>query len=61
MAYLKSVRLKRVCKQLIEAGGEGDSIFEVAQQWGFSHMGRFAQDYRKQFGVLPSQTLRSRV
>ena len=26
---------------------------------GFTHLGRFAVDYRRRFGTYPSQTLRS--
>jgi hypothetical protein len=31
---------------------------DVANNWGFWYMGRFAADYRRQFGELPSVTLR---
>lgn len=59
MTYLKSVRLSRAHKDLLMAD-EGVTVFDVAMKWGFVHMGRFAQMYTKQFGVLPSQTLQSR-
>ena len=59
MAYVKSVRLHGVHKDLLIAG-DGVTVFDVAIKWGFAHMGRFAQSYLKQFGVLPSQTLRKR-
>jgi AraC family ethanolamine operon transcriptional activator len=29
-----------------------------ANNWGFWHMDRFAADYRRQFGELPSETRR---
>ena len=32
-------------------------ISDVANRWGFWHMGQFAADYRRQFGELPSETL----
>ncbi|MCK5375915.1 MAG: helix-turn-helix domain-containing protein, partial [Acidobacteria bacterium] len=32
-------------------------VTDVANNWGFWHMGQFAADYRKMFGELPSQTL----
>lgn len=59
MAYLKSVRLLHVHNDLLQAQ-DGVTVFEVAQKWGFVHMGRFAQSYTQQFGALPSQTLRER-
>lgn len=34
-----------------------DQKADVANNWGFWHMGRFAADYRKFFGELPSETL----
>ncbi|MFV2073945.1 MAG: helix-turn-helix domain-containing protein, partial [Thermoanaerobaculales bacterium] len=33
-------------------------VTDVANSWGFWHMGQFAADYRRQFGELPSETLR---
>jgi TolB-like protein/AraC-like DNA-binding protein len=35
-----------------------DSVSEVAAQFGFVHFGRFASDYRRCFGELPSATRR---
>ncbi|MED8017168.1 hypothetical protein, partial [Pseudomonas aeruginosa] len=29
--------------------------------FGFAHLGRFAEQYRRQFGELPSETLRRRA
>lgn len=57
MAYLKSVRLKHVRKALIEAE-PGTMITDIAQKWGFTHMGYFSKNYANHFGVLPSETLR---
>lgn len=31
----------------------------IAYDWGISHLSQFAQDYRRLFGELPSETLRS--
>jgi len=31
---------------------------QAAREGGFWHMGKFAADYRNQFGELPSETLR---
>lgn len=57
MAYVKSVRLNGVRQDLV--AGEGHpNISVVAAKWGFVHMGHFSRDYKKQFGVLPSQDAR---
>ena len=36
------------------------SVQDTAARWGFWHGGQFADDYRRQFDELPSQTLRLR-
>lgn len=56
-SYIKSRRLAAVQSELIKAGHKA-TISDVANRWGFWHMGSFASDYRKQFGELPSETLR---
>jgi AraC family ethanolamine operon transcriptional activator len=56
-SYIKSRRLAAVQSELIKIGSKA-VISDVANRWGFWHMGSFASDYRKQFGELPSETLR---
>ena len=56
-SYIKSRRLAAVQSELIKKGPKA-LISDVANRWGFWHMGGFAADYRKQFGELPSETLR---
>jgi AraC-like DNA-binding protein len=34
------------------------TVTDVAERWGFGHLGNFALHYRKRFGESPSQTLR---
>lgn len=60
MAFLKQVRLQGVRQALLEArsNGTNPSISQLALDWGFAHLGRFSQDYRKQFHETPSQTLK---
>jgi AraC-like DNA-binding protein len=60
MDYLKEVRLCRVREELLAAQGRG-SVTSIAMDWGFTHLGNFARDYRVKFGELPSQTLHGRV
>jgi transcriptional regulator GlxA family with amidase domain len=56
--YLKEVRLHRVRQTLLTAAPGTVTVTEVAHQWGFAHLGRFARRYRARFGESPSQTLR---
>lgn len=54
-AYLRALRLDRARQDLL-ARPDGVSISEIAHRWGFHHLGRFADHYRRRFGVLPSDT-----
>ncbi|KGK41889.1 hypothetical protein LH51_11340 [Nitrincola sp. A-D6] len=60
MEYLRSVRLEGIRNELLNAGDKQRTVTEIANQWGFVHMGRLACMYRKQFGELPSDTLKQR-
>lgn len=57
MEYLRSVRLHRVREALCQQG-PACSVTEIATRWGFGHMGRFSQEYRRLFGENPSDTKR---
>lgn len=57
MAYVRGVRLDRV-KDELSTGDPATAVSDVARRWGFAHLGRFAADYRRRHGALPSQTLR---
>lgn len=56
-AYYIRLRLNEVRRELL-AGSPEDVIAEVANRYGFWHMGQFAHDYRQFFGELPSETMR---
>ena len=59
-AYVRRVRLARAHQELLAAQrGDGRSVADIAYQWGFGHVPRFAATYRERYGVPPSQTLRS--
>jgi AraC-like DNA-binding protein len=58
MTYLRRVRLHRVHEDLRRADSQRTTVAEVASRWGFTHLGRFAAQYREAFGTSPSQTLR---
>ena len=57
-SYLESFRLNGVRKELHISDSTSTKIKEVAKRWGFWHMSKFASDYHKLFGKLPSDTLR---
>ncbi len=52
--YLRMARLNRVQKELLDRDSDRN-ISDIAMDWGFWHMGKFAADYRGLFGQLPSQ------
>jgi AraC-like DNA-binding protein len=57
MDFLRSTRFERVRHELLEAN-EDTTVTSVALRWGFSHLGRFAAEYRARFHESPSETLR---
>jgi AraC-like DNA-binding protein len=55
--YMLLQRLHHVRRALLHQA-ESRKIFEIANEYGFWHMSKFAMDYKKVFGHLPSQTLK---
>jgi AraC-like DNA-binding protein len=60
MTYARRRRLQAVHEVLRQARNDGRAInvTDVALAYGFVHMGRFAAQYREQFGCSPSETIR---
>jgi len=56
IAYLRSLRLERVRQALLDPS-QPRSVTSLATRWGFLELGRFAAEYRKRYGELPSETL----
>src|SRR6185503_17274913 len=54
MRYLRHARLERV-RQALAHAQPGQSVTEIAMSFGFSHLGRFAVEYRRRFGESPSE------
>ena len=55
--YVMAFRLNKVRSRLLNRDHLGEPITDIANEWGFWHMGQFARDYRRMFGELPSQTI----
>ncbi|MDO7925670.1 AraC family transcriptional regulator [Pseudomonas sp. KFB-139] len=59
MAYLRNLRLEHAHEELLNQS-QDVSVTDIAFKWGFAHLGRFAQEYKKRYGQAPSTTLRFR-
>jgi len=57
LVYLRMRRLNSARRALKAARGTSTTVTAIAVRWGFFHFARFAQDYSRQFGELPSTTL----
>jgi AraC family ethanolamine operon transcriptional activator len=60
-AYLMLVRRNCVRRAIYQADPRKARIVDIANEWGFWHMGQFAKDYKKYFRELPSETLGRRT
>jgi AraC-like DNA-binding protein len=56
MKFLKQERLRRAREMLLKSESN-ESVTRVTFACGFGNMGRFADDYHKAFGEMPSETL----
>ncbi|MDZ4327802.1 MAG: helix-turn-helix domain-containing protein, partial [Pseudomonas sp.] len=59
MDRLRGLRLEAAREYLLAR--PHTSVTEVALEFGFGHVGRFANYYRQRFGELPKQTMRSQA
>lgn len=57
MAFVKQRRLDAAYLDLLSARPDTASVTQVAYDYGFLHVGKFAIEYRKTFGELPSSSL----
>lgn len=55
--YARERRLDRVRERLLASAPNETSVTNVATQYGFWELGRFAQAYRLRFGERPSESL----
>ena len=56
--YLRRVRLNGVRRALQQRSADSTTVTAVALEFGFWHLGRFAEQYDELFGEAPHETLR---
>ncbi len=56
MEFLRNVRLRLVRKKILQAT-PGSMVTNIAYECGFTHLGRFAEEYKRSFGERPSETM----
>ena len=59
--FIREQKLSRIQACLADPSCNVRSVTELALDYGFVHLGRFAEQYRKQFTELPSDTLKRRA
>lgn len=57
--YVKNRKLLKI-NEIIKSGSLVRNISELAIEYGFYNVGRFAKEYKDKFGELPSETLKKR-
>ena len=57
MRYMREARLAKAREALMRPQPD-QAVSEIATKCGFSHLGRFASQYRNRFGQRPAETLR---
>jgi AraC-like DNA-binding protein len=58
MTFLKSLRLNAARTALLKSHLTRRNVTDIALDCGFTHLSKFAQDYRQKFGESPSETAR---
>jgi len=58
--YIRQKKLERVHACLSDPTCGYRNVTELAMDYGFLHLGRFSEIYRRQFGELPTETLKRR-
>ena len=55
--YLKVIRLDAARRNLMNADLKKDSVTMIANEHGFTHLGRFSKQFYEKYGVLPKEVL----
>ena len=56
MEFLRKIRIRLARKKLLQAK-PGSLVTTIAYECGFTHLGRFSNEYKRCFGERPSETL----
>ena len=56
-SYIRS-RCLSAARDALACSSPKTKVSDIANRWGFWHMGQFARDYRRMFGELPSDTFK---
>lgn len=59
-SYIRRKKLEHVYATLMDPAVRVASVTAVALDYGFTHLGRFAELYKSSFGILPSESLKAR-
>lgn len=59
-SYIRQKKLEAVYTDLMDPACRVANVTAVALEYGFKHLGRFSEFYKKTFGVMPSDSLRER-
>lgn len=59
-SWSQVAQLNRVRRELLQSDANQTRIADIAMNWGFFHLGRFAVKYRQLFGERPIDSLRYR-
>ena len=59
--FVRQKKLEQVHTLLTDPSQSCPSVTTVALEYGFTHLGRFSELYKSTYGVLPSQSIRSRL
>jgi AraC-like DNA-binding protein len=54
---LRDIRMQEVHRKLLRADPHQETVARIAHDSGITHLGRFAQMYRRTYGCMPSDTL----
>jgi AraC-like DNA-binding protein len=54
--YVRRRRLEKIRRELLARENLGVSIGDIAARYGIWHLSRFAKDYKRVFGQLPSES-----